>query len=121
MTINAVISRPSPIIYILYENMGAKHMPITQGEKRTIKLPHNIVMEDRKSLMITGVSDVDSFDDATIVVYTDMGELTVRGADLHIGKLNVETGELSITGQIIALGYTDDREKGGGFFSRLFK
>ena len=90
-------------------------------EKRSIKLPHNIVMEDRKTLMITGVSDVDSFDDQTVVVYTDLGELTVRGNNLHIGKLSVETGELNITGNIYALGYTDDREKGGGLFGKLFR
>ena len=90
-------------------------------EKRTIKLPHNIVMEDRKTLMITGVSDVDSFDDQNVVVFTDLGELTVRGNNLHIGKLSVETGELSVTGNIYALGYTDDRERSGGLFSRMFK
>ncbi|MDR1892028.1 MAG: sporulation protein YabP [Oscillospiraceae bacterium] len=90
-------------------------------EKRSIKLPHNLVMEDRKTLMITGVSDVDSFDDQTVVVYTDLGELTVRGSNLHIGKLSVETGELNITGNIFALGYTDDREKRGGILGRLFK
>ena len=90
-------------------------------EKRGIKLPHNIVMEDRKTLMITGVSDVDSFDEQTVIVFTDLGELTVRGHNLHIGKLSVETGELSITGNIYALAYTDDRDKSSGFFGRLFK
>lgn len=90
-------------------------------EKRTVKMPHNVILEDRKSLMITGVSDVDSFDDQTITVYTDMGEMTIRGTGLHIGKLSLETGELNITGNIFALGYSDNREKQGGFFSRMFK
>ena len=90
-------------------------------EKRTVKMPHNVILEDRKSLMITGVSDVDSFDDQTIAVYTDLGEMTIRGTGLHIGKLSLETGELNITGNIFALGYSDNREKQGGFFSRMFK
>ena len=90
-------------------------------EKRTVKMPHNVILEDRKSLMITGVSDVDSFDDQTITVYTDMGEMTIRGTGLHIGKLSLETGELNITGNIFALGYSDNREKQGGFYSRMFK
>lgn len=90
-------------------------------EKRTVKMPHNVILEDRKSLMITGVSDVDSFDDQTITVYTDLGEMTIRGSGLHIGKLSLETGELNITGNIFALGYSDNREKQGGFFSRMFK
>ena len=90
-------------------------------EKRTVKMPHNVILEDRKSLMITGVSDVDSFDDQTITVYTDLGEMTIRGTGLHIGKLSLETGELNITGNIFAPGYSDSREKQGGFFSRMFK
>ena len=90
-------------------------------EKRTVKMPHNVILEDRKSLMITGVSDVDSFDDQTITVYTEMGEMTIRGSGLHIGKLSLETGELNITGNIAALGYSDNRENQGGFFSRMFK
>ena len=90
-------------------------------EKRTIKMPHNLILEDRKSLFVTGVSDVDSFDEQTVVVYTDMGELTVRGNGLHIAKLNVDTGELNLTGTVYALAYTDDRQRQGGFFGRLFK
>lgn len=90
-------------------------------EKRAIKMPHNVIMEDRKSLTVTGVSDVDSFDDNTIVVYTDMGELTVRGAGLHISKLNTETGELNMTGTVHGLVYTDDNSRKGGFFSRLIR
>ena len=90
-------------------------------EKHTVKLPHNLILEDRKSLTVTGVSDVDSFDEQTVVVYTEMGELTVKGADLHIGRLSIETGELNLTGNIYALAYTDDRAHQGGLFGRLFK
>ena len=65
-------------------------------EENKIKMPHNLVLEDRKKLNVSGVCDVDSFDEETIVVYTQMGELTVRGNDLHINKLSVETGELKV-------------------------
>lgn len=93
-----------------------------QDEKRTVKLPHNVIMEDRKKLTVSGVSDVDSFDDNTVVIYTDMGELTVKGDGLHISGLNIETGDLSLTGNIYGLMYTDDnRRKGGSFLSRLLK
>lgn len=96
--------------------------PMGAEEKRTIKTPHNVIMENRKSLMVTGVTDVDSFDEQTVVVYTDMGELTVRGSNLHIAKLNVDTGELSLTGTVYGLAYTDDRQRqGGGLFGRLFR
>ncbi len=92
-------------------------------EKRTVKLPHNVILEDRGTLTVSGVSDVDSFDDQTVAVYTDMGELVVRGQDLHINKLNVETGELSMAGKIQSLAYNDDQPKGsgGGVFAKLFR
>ena len=95
-------------------------MGITE-EKRIIKAPHNVILEDRKRLTVTGVSDVDSFDEQTVVVYTDMGELTLRGNGLHISRLNTETGELNITGTVYAMIYTDERTKGGGMLSRLFR
>lgn len=90
-------------------------------EEKRISLPHNLVLEDRKKLSVTGVSDVDSFDEQTIVVMTDMGELTVRGGDLHINSLSIDMGELLIEGDIDSLTYSDVQAKGGGFFSKVFR
>lgn len=93
-----------------------------QEEKKTVTLPHNLVLEDRHSLTVSGVSDVDSFDEQTVIVFTEMGELTVRGEQLHINKLSVDTGDLSIEGKISSLTYTDEGPRqGGGFFSRVFR
>ena len=94
-------------------------MPVIE-EKRTVKLPHNIIMENRKKVMITGVSQVDSFDEQTVILDTDMGELTVKGSDLHISQLNVDTGELNINGNIYGLVYSNDNRQ-TGFLARLFK
>ena len=55
-------------------------------------MPHHLVLEDRRALTVSGVSDVDSFDELTVIIYTDLGELTVKGEGLHINRLNVETG-----------------------------
>ena len=90
-------------------------------EKRMQSMPHNLVLEDRKMLTVSGVSDVDSFDEQTVIVFTDMGELTVRGSNLHINRLSVEVGELTVEGNIAALIYTDEAPKSGGFFSRVFR
>lgn len=90
-------------------------------EKRTVQLPHQVILEDRRALTVSGVSDVDSFDEMTVVVYTDMGELTVKGDGLHINRLNVETGELSLEGNIQSLTYAEVHTRSGGFFGRLFK
>ncbi len=90
-------------------------------EKRIQSMPHNIVLEDRKLLTVSGVSDVDSFDEQTVIVFTDMGELTVRGSNLHINRLSVEVGELTVEGNISALIYSDEAPRSGGFFSKVFR
>ena len=90
-------------------------------DKNAIKLPHNIVLEDRKRLSISGVMDVDNFDEQTAVVYTQMGELTVKGYDLHVSRLNVETGELTMDGEIWSMTYTEVQKKWGSLLERLFR
>ncbi|MCL2531669.1 MAG: sporulation protein YabP [Oscillospiraceae bacterium] len=86
-------------------------------------MPHNIIMEDRRLLTLSGVADVDSFDENTVVVFTDLGELTVRGSDLHINRLSVEVGELLLEGRIDSLSYQNPQQKntGGGLFGRVFR
>ena len=75
-------------------------MTLTE-EKKLVPIPHQLMLEDRQRLTVSGVSDVDSFDDTAIVVYTDMGELTIKGEGLHISRLNVETGDLKVEGSEI--------------------
>lgn len=90
-------------------------------EKRMNAMPHNLVLEDRRMLTVSGVSDVDSFDEETVIVFTDLGELTVRGKNLHINRLSVEVGELTVEGNIAALIYSDETPKNSGFFSKVFR
>ncbi|HBT64091.1 MAG TPA: sporulation protein YabP [Ruminococcaceae bacterium] len=90
-------------------------------EGKTIQMPHHLILEDRHALTVSGVSDVDSFDDMTVVIYTELGELTVKGEGLHINKLNIETGDLTLQGQIISLAYSEIQSRNDGFFGRLFK
>lgn len=89
-------------------------------DKRMVNRTHNIIMENRKTLSVSGVSDVDRFDEQTVILYTDLGEMTVKGTGLHIERLNTEIGEIELTGNIYGLMYTDEREK-GGFFRRIFR
>lgn len=90
-------------------------------DKKNTAMPHNLVLEDRRLLTLSGVSDVDSFDEETVVVFTDLGELTIRGADLHINRLSVEVGELTVEGKISALIYSQEAAPKGGFFSKVFR
>ncbi len=90
-------------------------------DKKGGMFPHNCILEDRKNLCISGVSNVGSFDEETIVAVTDYGELTVKGQNLHITKLSLEIGELCIEGNINALQYADVVEKSSSFLSRVFR
>lgn len=90
-------------------------------DKKTKKM-HNLIMENRAQLTVSGVEDVDSFDEEQVVLFTDYGELTIKGDNLHINKLSIENGEVSVEGDIFALTYSDtEPAAGSGFLSRLFK
>ncbi len=88
-------------------------------EKRS--LPHLVTLSERQTLSVSGVRDVDSFDEATVVIYTDLGELTVKGSELHIHRLNTESGDLTVEGSVESLTYTDIHSRAGGFFGKLFR
>ncbi|HEX3038305.1 MAG TPA: sporulation protein YabP [Oscillospiraceae bacterium] len=90
-------------------------------EKKVSKMPHSLILENRKMLTATGVSNVDSFDEQTIVAYTDLGELVIKGRNLHINKLNIETGELTLSGDVTSMSYSDNQSSNASFFSKMFK
>lgn len=85
-----------------------------------IRSNQNIIIEDRKKLTLSGVKDVISFDDETLLLETVLGRLTVKGAGLHIVNFDTASGDLFAEGKIYAVVYTSD-EKNGGFFSRVFR
>lgn len=83
---------------------------------------HNLILEGRKRLSVSGVTDVDSFDENTVLLYTNMGELTVKGSDLHVNDLSVTSGEMNIEGDIQAVIYSDkERQSPLGFIGKLFR
>ena len=83
---------------------------------------HRVVMEGRQSLRVSGVEDVESFDDDTVVIYTVDGTMTVKGMDFRINKLSIEDGELEIDGDVDSILYSNSRkEEHGGFFGRIFR
>ena len=92
---------------------------MTENKERALQ--HSLIMKDRKELSLTGVTDVDSFDESSIVAYTDCGELTINGMGLHISELDTEKGELTVDGEISALYYLDNKAKTEGFFKRVFR
>ena len=83
--------------------------------------PHHVVLEDRRHLTVSGVEDVERFDETTIVLSTSRGPMTVSGTDLHIEKLSLDGGDLKVEGEIEALVYEEDRGMQGGFLARLLR
>ncbi len=90
-------------------------------DKKVVKMPHSVIMEDRKKLSVSGVTDIESFDEQTIITITDLGELTIRGWNLHITRLNLEQTELLVDGEISSLTYTDVRPQAKGFFAKVMR
>ena len=91
-------------------------------DKSAPSRPHNLTIEGRAHALITGVEDVDSFNEEMIVLLTSVGAMTLVGSQLHISQLNLDEGQLVIDGQIAALEY-DDRAHAsrGSILNRLFK
>lgn len=82
---------------------------------------HHIILEEREQLIVSGVEEVERFDEEEIVMNTTAGTLVVGGAGLHIGKLNLDGGELHVDGSIHTLLYEDTAPRGqGGLLRRLF-
>lgn len=83
----------------------------------------NLILENRSKLSISGVEDVLSFDDQVVIMETDLGLLTVKGENLKINKLSLDTQEVIVEGEINSLGYSDHtkKEQDGGFLSKIFK
>lgn len=86
---------------------------------------HAIHIENRERVVITGVEDVDNFNEDEVNFQTESGFVTLTGTDLHITRLNLEEGQLIIEGGINGIAYSGNSEQGesntGGFFSKLFK
>ena len=82
---------------------------------------HRLTLEGRERLVVSGVEDVERFDETEIVMNTVEGALVVTGENLHIDKLSLDGGELHVDGRVETLRYEDAGAlHGGGLLSRLF-
>lgn len=85
---------------------------------------HKIILTNRRTCMINGVSDVLSFDEHEILLETDQGMLTMKGSDLHVSRLTLDKGEVDIDGKIDSMTYSDGTgygNKSESLLSKLFK
>ena len=83
----------------------------------------NIILESRKKLSISGVLDVLSFDDQVVILETELGLLTVKGENIRINKLSLDTSEVIIEGSISYLAYSDKEieKKNSSLLGKIFK
>ncbi|MEC5426067.1 sporulation protein YabP [Virgibacillus sp. C22-A2] len=99
-------------------NYYEKQEPVTRTQT-----DHSVKINNRKNLEITGVKEVDSFDNEEFLLETVMGYLIVRGQNLQLKNLDVGEGLVTIKGKIYELSYVDEQqqEKAKGLFSKLFR
>lgn len=84
----------------------------------------NIILENREKLSISGVLDVLSFDDQIVILETELGLLTVKGENLRINKLSLDTSEVIVDGEIYGLNYSEkdlEKKNGGGILGKIFR
>ena len=87
-------------------------------QKREESGPHRLTLEDRRHLSLTGVTEVESFDENTVLLRTNRGPVTVRGEGLQLRGLNEQSGQVRVEGTVTAVVYEQARPE-GGFLRRL--
>jgi len=93
-------------------------MPYEEAGKMPVK-HHGLNLEGRSRLSISGVEDVSGFDETLVVLTTAQGELSVRGRELHIERIDLDAGQLELRGHVQELSY-DEPSKSSSVWSRLF-
>ena len=83
------------------------------------QFPHKLTLNERKSLTMTGVNEVVSFEETMVILKTALGLLTVQGQELKLKTLSLEGGQVAVDGHISALVYEEPRE--GGLWQRLWR
>ena len=107
------------IIYLTYNLLG------DNVDKTDIisNYNHNITINERKNIVISGVKKIDSFDDEEFLLETSMGYLIIKGTSLEIIKLDTYQGNVSIKGKVNSINYLENnkKEKEESMFNKLFK
>ncbi len=98
-------------------------MTLEERKMTNMNVIQNLILENREKLSISGVLDVLSFDDQVVIVETELGLLTIKGENLRINKLSIDTSEVIVEGEIYNLAYSENDldKKAGGFLNKIFK
>ena len=85
---------------------------------KTPEKPYGMTIDQRRKAVITGVTDVESFDEAVVVLHTHGGRLTLQGSGLHVSHLQLEEGKLMVDGAIDSASYEGGGRRRNGFLRR---
>lgn len=98
-------------------------MTLEERKGLTNNIVQNLVLENRGKLSVSGVLDVLSFDDQIVIIETELGLLTIKGEDLRINKLSIDTSEVVVEGDIYNMGYSekDMEKKSSNLLGKIFK
>jgi sporulation protein YabP len=94
---------------------------IYDDKHKTPEIVQNVTLENRRRISVTGVDDVESFDESEIVMSTSQGLLVLRGQSLRIEKLSLDSGDVAVDGTLDSMEYVSSAKSPGGVLSRLFK
>ena len=83
------------------------------------QMPHKLQLVDRQKLTMSGVTEVVSFDENTVILQTDLGTLLIQGQGLQLKNLSLEGGQVAVDGTVTSLSYEEPRQD--GLFRRLFR
>jgi len=90
-------------------------------EETALVVSHRLTLEGRRRLAATGVTDVASFDETAAALETAQGTLILRGRELHVEQLDLEAGQVKISGEVDSMVYEENRQTRESFLSRLFR
>ena len=91
-----------------------------ETDRGRMDMSHHVILEEREQLVISGVEEVERFDESSILLTTAQGELEIQGEGLHIEKLSLDGGDLKVEGTVNALIYESGGREQGGLLGRLF-
>ncbi len=86
-----------------------------------MKQKHQVILKNREKVIVSGAAEVDSFDEHQVVLITELGVLVIKGNGLHIQSLNVESGDVSVTGRVDSVDYIENQSSNSSIWGKLFK
>ena len=82
---------------------------------------HNIIIENRKRIVISGIKDVESFNENEIIMLTHSGGLKLKGSGFEIGKVSTDSGEAEITGEVMSMHYSNAERTPNNIITKIFR